>query len=1371
MRCPNCAFDGPSDHKYCGMCGTQLVHVCPSCGFANPVAFRFCGQCGVRLTERVGAVPSVAGDAIPLPAAVPSETSQPAALPTAKEDAAVPGHLEGERRLVTVILADVSESTDLLGQIGTERWVEVMNRILQILEAEVYRYGGQVDQFRGDGLVALFGATSAHEDDAEHAVLAALAMQEAVLPYAEQLAEQEGIDLLLRVGVNTGEAVVASIGDSAQHSEDTAMGSAIALASRMETTAEPGTVLVSENTYQLVQAEFEWEPLGDVQVKGVSDPIGVYRPLSPRPDAHRSRRMRERGLPTLLVGRDEDFQVLTGCLADLGRGRGGTVMVVAEEGMGKSHLVARVRAEFAGTDGGGADAPATTVQWLQARCRSHEQSWPYAVWLDLFRRWLGSAQLGDELQIRDRLRAEAESLWGERTGEYYPYLAFWLSLPLDEALADHVSALHAEGLRQQLYVVIKAWVQALMRRGPVVVAFEDMHWIDASSLRLLQYCLPLCETEAVQWWLMFRPDRASAMWDFRHFVETQYPHRLTSVTLEPLTEVQSEHMLDLLVGDQVLPGDLRALIVQRAEGNPYYIEEFISALAREGVLVRDAWTGRWRATRAVTSIDLPDTLRGLLQARIDGLSSEERRVLQIAAVIGTVFWEEVLAELAEDRALLPSHMAALQRAGLIRERGKVPDLGREYHFGSSLIRDVAYDSILQAQRTVYHRQVADHLADLFGKEILAQYYGVVAYHYRNAQEPGKELFYALSAAEHAQGIYANTEALTHYRRSLELLGSLDSELSDRTTQDWRLEALQGLGQVSFGLGEIVQAETHFREAIALGHQTGLAPQRLVLLHYWLCEVLFWQNRYAEQIEVAEAGLAQLGNDTRSPEAALMNQEIAIGHFERGNLARFREYTYRTAQFLSDLPYTQELRPAYNHVSKAYRSEKRVGQAMRWLQELQERAEAHHDLRALGEAHYLAGDMLADQGDLRGALARSVKAADLHASIEDTKHESWCLGNAGLASLMLGEVAAAESYVRRGLELALEVGNRRDIAWAYWRLGQVEICRGQFAEAIEAFQRAVGLFREVGRHRSEMRATYAVGRTYLEMGERGRALEQLVQAAVAAEPQPVRQDTFSLAAALSSLEQAYDSAERFRSFCRQFEEQHPEIASGALAQWYLEPADAPAAGDLSSDLVLREDFSGPLGQGWVWEDPYGDSEFTVGTGFEVRAAAGRDLWLVNLGAPRLVREVDGRWVAQTVCGPAVQRTDPATDAVIGGIVLWQDRENYLRLDRGAGGERELSLLGCIEKRDVVIGRGWLPEWLGMEGRVYLRLQHTVGHVEALCSVDGEMWFAVGRTSFPAATGARVGVYAVGLRDPLLYPGRCASSEGIRFESFWLWRMAE
>lgn len=448
MKCSACGFEAQPGMSFCGQCGTRLPRTCPNCGFENPAGYRFCGMCGSSLTDLTtpAALPQVSPpqETKPRPgAAAPTipESTQPAlSAPLAAPRAPAP--LAGERRIATSILADVHRSTDLMEQIGTEAWVELMNRVLQLLAAEVYRFGGRVDQFRGDGLVAFFGATDAHEDDPERAILAALAMQRSVD------AAMCNNDLKVRVGVNTGEVIVGSVGEAGRHSEDTAMGGGVALAARMETAAEPGTVLVSADTYRLVESRFEWLPLGEIAVKGISKPVAVYRPLRLQTAAEATQ-PRDLALP-LIPGRDLAFAALQECVDALCGGRGGIVFVTGDKGMGKSLLVERLQQYYSqfsricvedqaeGRDKGealpvasmgskgiigdatgplkpGSQRSALPLRWLTSHCRSYDQTTPYALWIGLLRGWLEALSSADaETSLADALRRRSEILWGDR---------------------------------------------------------------------------------------------------------------------------------------------------------------------------------------------------------------------------------------------------------------------------------------------------------------------------------------------------------------------------------------------------------------------------------------------------------------------------------------------------------------------------------------------------------------------------------------------------------------------------------------------------------------------------------------------------------------------------------------------------------------------------------------------------------------------------------------------------------------------------------------------------------------------------------------------------------------------------------------------
>lgn len=1057
MKCPNCGFDNPPGMKFCGMCGTRLALACPACDFANPPDFRFCGQCGTPLTEEPAPMPR------PRPPSLVEGQGSTLSAPTPPTD--LPTSLEGERRPATIILADVTGSTDLLEQIGTEAWVEIMNRLLYILEAEVYHFGGEVDQFRGDGLVAFFGAKSAHEDDPERAVLAGLAMQTAIKPYAAELIEQEYMDLQLRVGINTGEVIVASVGDSRQHSEDTAMGAGLALAARMETAAEPGTVLVSENTYRLVESQFEWQPLGEITVKGVNQPVAVYRPLAPRADAEHLHRLQTHGLSIPLIGREIEFQALKNCVQDLYAGRGGIVMVTGDKGLGKSFLVAEVRHHFARHGALLAEAhdtntpPPSPLTWLRGRCRSYDQSWPYSMWLDLLRGWLGMRNEEPQEETRDRLRHQTKLLWGDRLAEFYPYLATFLALPLEDTFAERVKHLDAEGLRQRFFFALRGWVEAMAKRGPLVLAFADVHWADTTSLDLLKYCLPLCDNETLLWLIVFRPDRTAPVWEFRHRVETEYPHRVTTLTLPPLTEIQSSEFVDRLIGPATLPAETHALVLDKAEGNPYYIGELIRSLIAQGVLVQEAETGQWHATRAVVSLDLPDTLQSLLLARIDRLSSEERQVLQMAAVIGSVFWSNVLQALAGDATPLRAHLTALQRAQLIHERGRVPNLGMKYIFKSNLIRDAAYDSLLSAQRVAYHLKAAEFLEDLCGLETLTPYYGLLAYHYRQAGNSRKELFYTVQAAEQAKKIYANVEALEHYTRALELLDEMETQAAHENgnrlyaIRTQRFEVLNGRREVFYIRGDFEAGRADAQALLPLAHQLDDDP-------VWMIDALLeqpgvanWKSREELDagISIAERALTlaqQLGDSRREMQSLVViaNQRLWVNDPTAWELA---ERALALARQLGDQSYEADILIGMGRV---YAWSDQPERGMEYLEAALPICQTLDDKMAEMNLLNLIGLQFERSGDYYRLLTEyHQKRLHISREIGHRPMEGDALMHCGqIQSLRLGNYEAGLALLEECLRLW--EGFPGELI-ALLRVAQIQAAQGRYDEALATIERA------------------------------------------------------------------------------------------------------------------------------------------------------------------------------------------------------------------------------------------------------------------------------------------------------------------------------
>ena len=1039
MICPNCGFDSPREMRFCGSCGTRLTTPCPTCSFANPLDYRFCGMCGTRLL-------SVEAEAVLEPHLPPVESEtfpSPIQMPL----------IEGERRVVTVLITDLTDSTHLLEKVGTESWVELMNRILHILETEINRFGGEIGQFRGDGLVAFFGATSAHEDDPERAVLAALSMQRAFDLHVRELEIPEAKDLRMRIGIDTGEVVVASGTYRAQW-EETAMGLAVTIAARMETSAEPGTVLVSQNTHNLASSQFTWQPLDEISVKGVSAPIAVYRPLTHIDDKHVPE---EEALPSffLHIGREAEFHALRKCVDGLFDGRGHIALLTGEIGTGKGFLLKEIQQYFDHRKPLLEESHATlhttaaSLRWVSGRCRSYSQSWPYSMWMDLFRNWLGWRSDDSKEERRAHLRHHAEILWGDTFEEHYPYLATFLGLPVENTYSERIRHLDAEGLRQRYFLAVRNWIETATKSGPVVLVFAEMHWADDSSLALLKYCLPVCDSETILWLLSYRLERNTSIWEFHHSIEADFPHRSTRVDLPPLTETQSTLLIDQLIGAETLPKQTRLLIIHTAEGNPHYIVELVRALIANGILVREPENGPWRTTRDVTTLDLPGSVQRLLLSRIDRLAGNERLVLQIASVIGSVFWFDILQALLNEPPTLKADLTALQRNQFIQETGRVPDLGLQYVFKSPLVRDATYDSLLGAQRTAYHLKAAEYIENRTDPDSLEGYDALLAYHYGQAGNHRKELFYAILAAEQARKIYANAEAHQRYNRAIELLDLLEADpVSNdltRSIQTQRFEVLRGRSAVHLDLGDMEAARADTQALLPLAHQ--MEDDRIWLIDALVANAEFPANIREElrpDLRMAEQALdlsRELG-DHRRELASLMSVARIRLSLREANSLDIAEEALALARELVDLHAEVSI---LLRIGNAYGMDN-ISRSREYLEAALVKSKSLNDKRIEILLLETLGRQFERDGDYHRQLTQyELKRLQLSREIGNRYVEGQTIMFCGqLEALYLGDHELGLSHEREALKILEPMTGR---LFPLLRIAQILTAQGQYEEAM------------------------------------------------------------------------------------------------------------------------------------------------------------------------------------------------------------------------------------------------------------------------------------------------------------------------------------
>jgi class 3 adenylate cyclase/tetratricopeptide (TPR) repeat protein len=1061
--------------------------------------------------------------------------------------------LEGERRLATVVRADVRESTSLLERIGSEAWGEIMNCVLQMLGSEICRLGGEVSQFLGDGLMAFFGVTTTHEDDPERAVLAALAMQRAMKAYAAELVEREGIELLLRVGVNTGEVIATTIGDSRQHSEDTALGEAIALAARMESAAEPGTVLVSKNTYRLVQPLFEWEALGEIAVKGISQPVAVYRPL-----AHKGLPGKARGIAGLespLVGRRAEFRALQEAVKRLRAGVGGIVTLVGEAGIGKSRLVAELRKEEPGEQD-------PNLQWVTSGSLSRGTSVAYLPWLDVLRGLLGVTLDDPPASVRDALQERVEGL-----EDVYPFLARLLSLPLGAEVETTLENVEGERLKVSTFRAVEALIEEVAQERSLVVVLEDLHWADPISIELLKELLALTDRGIPLLFIcVFRPETEHGCWDIKETAARFYRHRHMDIWLDPLSAAESEELLGNLLRVEGLPSELGSSVLSHAEGNPLYVEEIIRSLIDGGTIERDEATGGWRAARGVAAIAIPETLHGVLMARIDRLEEGTRRVLKLAAVVGRIFRYRVLAAITHEERELERHLLTLQREEMIRERARVPEL--EYIFRHHLVHEAAYRSLLRKERRVFHRQVAGALEEFF-PERLEEQAGLLARHWERAGEPEKALKYLLQAGDRARRLGASLEAVDFYQRALQSAAEL--EAGGEGTELHRIH--ESLGDVYLvNLSRHDEALEHYRsflasarseEDVARGarkvagvhllrgnltearkhYETALDRLRPLLplaeasrVHFGLSYLLVYRNRLDEAEEQAQAALeiARQVGDTRG--LADANKVLGVIAAQRGDLEAACEYDERSLKFYRQLGDLARTAQACNNVGDSYRLLGQMGRALERLEEGLELARRIGDTRDEALLLQTEAELYLDQGEWEeaiahleqalplaersGAVARMIEVHRILGSayvgvgrLEEARHHleiaevqsrdtellRFAAGtylDLGCLNAAQGEFDEAERYLEMALEAAGPEPSDAFLGLLHRCCGQLQSRRGDWEEAVDHLERSLeflertNLLADVGKTRLSLGAAYE---SRDDEGDRGQACEQLLAA--------------------------------------------------------------------------------------------------------------------------------------------------------------------------------------------------------------------------------------------------------------------------------------
>ena len=821
MRCLQCDTDNPDGAKFCIECGATLQNRCPNCGCENVARAKFCMECGTALTKLLNPQPPIPSPHTYTPPHLAERIRAEQAALEAR------GGVDGERKTITALFADIKGSMELIEDLDPEDARSIIDPALQLMMAAVHRYEGYVAQSMGDGIFALFGAPLAHEDHAQRALFAALRMQEEGRAYAERLRHDKGVNLQMRVGVNTGAVVVRSIRKNDLHTDYVPVGHSTSLAARMEGLATPGTTVVSADTRQLTEGYFEFKDLGAAKIKGVSEPVRIYELLGVGALRTRLQVSAARGL-SRFVGRKKEIEHLKQVREQAVTGQGQMVGVVGEPGVGKSRLFHEFKV-----------LSEQHCLVLETFCAAHGSGYAYLPLIELLRNYFHIRPQDDERTLHEKVAGRVVALDRELE-DGLPYL---LSLLGHSEFVAALQQMDPNIRQQRSFDAIKRILVRESLTQPVVLIFEDLQWLDEGTQAFLDTLSESLATASMLLLVNYRPE-------YRH--EWGSKTYYSQLRLDALGLEDAKDLLAALLDEANWPvtmaslEPLKQLILEKTEGTPFFMEEMVRSLFDQGVLVHSM--GGLSLTKPLEEVHIPATVQGVLAGRIDQLGAAEKELLQTAAVIGREFSLSLLTQVArQDEETLVPLLSHLQTAEFIYEQPAFPEV--EYTFKHVLTQDVAYNSLLSERRQDVHAQTAQAIASLFHEQLNDRRLRELAYHSAQSGNTEKAVEYYQRAGEMALKSSAYTEAIRDLNHALDLLPALPHN-PDRPQQELTLLISLGaclMATKGYAAPEVERVYTRARE---LARTIGDLPQKFpVLFGLWRFHLV--RGEYAAAGEMTE----------------------------------------------------------------------------------------------------------------------------------------------------------------------------------------------------------------------------------------------------------------------------------------------------------------------------------------------------------------------------------------------------------------------------------------------------------------------------------------------------------------------------------------
>jgi serine/threonine protein kinase/tetratricopeptide (TPR) repeat protein len=1030
--------------------------------------------------------------------------------------------------------------------------------------------------------------------------------------------------------------------------------------------------------------------------------IDLYKVIEAEPSAEKIHTLESHSQAPLFIGREQELTRMRAAYSNSAAGHGEGWFICGESGVGKSRLLDEFHLHTL-----------LNGAWVMRGQAIQEGSTPFTLWRDPLRHLVLSTDLTE--QETDLLQV------------IIPDLEELLQQPLKET-QEYSPKLFQVLLFNLVMKMLKS------QQEPLVIILEDLQWAGSESMALLQRILPRLQELPVLIVATCRDREAGMM---REAVNNAH-----FISLNRLSEQDITSLSISVLGEIGKRPDIINYLYTQTDGNPFFLIELLNTLSRQA-----------EQLYKITDISRSSFAKqnGLVLAKsskIDSLPENYRHLLLLAAVAGRYLDRQILSILSEIN--LESWMLTCANAAIIEFQDD------QWRFTHDRLRESLLHGLTAEEQKRYYRKVAEAIEQAYPDD--PEQSSHLAYLWGVARQPQFGIKYALIAGNQFRQVYANEEAIHAFQQVVNWIDNA-ADLQEKN-HGQLFQALGELGKVYYDTGQLEKGEAVLRRAIELGKETNTDQRELIILFHWLGETLFWTGDLEGRLQLGLEGLALLGENTATQEAAILNQLIAISYrYGLENMERWQEYTLRTAAILPNIPYTPELRPAFIHVYMVHRENRRLEIGLAWLEQFEAKAEEIHDAVAVTESKMFQGHSNFYRGDFESAEKFYAQVFEMGFAIGDTKRQFWSAHeNSWIDMHVHRDLDAALSHAETALQIAKEHRFQEDNYGELCAdLGLVYFMREEHHKAFQFWQEAYDFSLDHGYRVPGLWAAYLIAWFHLANQDHAAALPWLEKATAQISPKDLEGQT-----ALNCLKifGAYESAllghhadeSIVHSLMRKKAENLPESFTAAG-----QPATPlKTSNDPANTVVLQ---SKPL-EGWQWVDPFADCSSIWQHGLTIKAKGGRNLWHSNLSAPRWMREANGSFVIQTVCFPA-NRTQPA----VGGLLIWQDRNNFLWLMRDYTGPGEVCFAGCIDNRSVILGRARLGTVSNPESGVCLRLERNGSQVRALAYNENNTWYTAGETTFPNHGSVKVGLFAAGDIPKNIYPHAPKEGTAVRFQIFW------